>query len=256
LICRQKLSLKLHQISRPLAGHAGISDGTPGDPEHATGETEEKPAFQNANLTVWAEPVLPEGWTTSSESDTRPARRRRRSSPSLLQEQTARKNGRRSVSPAALKEGDNPSTREEKAELDWFARSFSPAKLTGSQASKWRSMVISDMFRSGDLYVSQPAKDRWLPSPAWNHVPLPECRAPPIAVSYLVVGPKVRGQFLPEEAKKQGVKPGPDFARITAREEVLLPDGTPVDLDRCFTPGAPAAVSPNRQRLFPPLKAD
>lgn len=177
---------------------------------------------------------------------------RRRRSSSASQHEGSRKNGRRSTSPHSKSavhtdangtSVDDPTAKQGAADLDWFARDFQPAQLFGAQAAKWRSMVISDMFRAGSLYVAQPQKDRWLPSPAWNTSPLPAYEVPPIAVSYLVVGPEVRGQFLPEEAKKQGVKPGPDFARLTKGEEVLLPDGTPVDLSKCFTPGALSSVS-------------
>ena len=127
--------------------------------------------------------------------------------------------------------------------MDWFGRGIRPAYLEGSQASRWRGMVVSDMFRGGRGYIPQPdPSGRHFFSPAWTHAPLPPYTSAPFATSYLVVGPAVRGQFLPKEAQAQGVKPGPDFAKLIAGQPIDLPDGKQLDLAKCFTAGAPAAV--------------
>lgn len=41
-------------------------------------------------------------------------------------------------------------------------------------------------------------------------------------MSYLIVGPKLRGKFLPEKARAAGVKPGKAFARLVAGERVWV----------------------------------
>ena len=247
----------------------------------------DEPAFQDGNITLWAQPVLPEGWETSS-SDATEAQKRRPRSTSRSRETPGGRKGRRSTSPISkaakvgaqdskasvlatesfsnylisepvLNNGKEaaPSTRKQperetadhrtsedkKADdLDWFSRDFEASELEASDAHAWRSMVIDDMFRGGRPYEPIPEGSPWIPSPAWKHTSLPAWRGPPQAVSYLVAGPTVRGQFLPDEAKKQGIKPGPDFARIAAREQLFRADGTPVDIDKCFTPGALTAV--------------
>jgi ribonuclease Z len=191
--------------------------------------------------------VLPE----SAQRATSEARSKR---PSSVDGSASRKNGRRSASPTSTSaavielsapDGDPALVQEEGEEpdLDWFGRGVRPAHLEGRHASEWRGMVVSDMFRGGRGYVPQPdPSGRHFYSPAWTHASLPPYTSAPFATSYLVVGPAVRGQFLPKEAQAQGVKPGPDFAKLIAGQLIDLPDGKQLDLARCFTAGAPAAV--------------
>lgn len=202
--------------------------------------------YEDANIRVWATSVLPE----SAQSATSGTGSKR---PSSSDGSASRKNGRRSASPmptsAAATEVPAPdggpalAQQEAEPELDWFGRGVRPAQLEGSHASRWRGMVVSDMFRGGRGYIPQPdPSGRHLYSPAWTHAPLPPYTSAPFAISYLVVGPAVRGQFLPKEAQAQGVKPGPDFAKLIAGQPIDLPDGKQLDLAKCFTAGAPAAV--------------
>ena len=112
-------------------------------------------------------------------------------------------------------------------------------------------MVIQDMFRGGGPARPQPTSDlgalshkpAWYSSPAYNYSSLPPPSTPaPFAVSYLVVGPAVRGRFKPDQAKAQGVTPGPDFARLTRGEAVTLANGKVIQPESCSDPGQPASV--------------
>ncbi|BGP57816.1 hypothetical protein JCM8202v2_005463 [Rhodotorula sphaerocarpa] len=108
--------------------------------------------------------------------------------------------------------------------------SFNPARLVGAEAAHWRSLVLRDMFR-GTLFEPAPPPQppaspsgRRIASPAYLPQPLPpfERRAAEQALSYLVVGPRLRGKFLPEKARAAGVKPGKAFARLVAGERVWV----------------------------------
>lgn len=106
-------------------------------------------------------------------------------------------------------------------------------------------MVLRDMFRGkafipdaelstlGTLtnpYLSSapPSNGRRTQSPAYLPMPLPppsekkDGKVEETVVSYLAIGPKLRGAFKPEEARKRGVKPGAAFARLTKGERVWV----------------------------------
>lgn len=79
-------------------------------------------------------------------------------------------------------------------------------------------------------------------TPAWD----PRRLSPPPSqtrdvVSYLCVGPKMRGKFQVEKAKRLGVKPGPDFGKLVQGESVFV-DGREVKHDDVVDVGEPASV--------------
>ncbi|GAA5984538.1 hypothetical protein JCM10908_003390 [Rhodotorula pacifica] len=108
--------------------------------------------------------------------------------------------------------------------------SFNPARLIGQEASQWRSLVLRDMFRGTHFEPAPPPQPpaspsgRRISSPAYLPQPLPpfERQRGPHALSYLVVGPRLRGKFLPEKARAAGVKPGKAFAKLVSGERVWV----------------------------------
>ncbi|GAA6036325.1 hypothetical protein JCM8097_001668 [Rhodosporidiobolus ruineniae] len=107
--------------------------------------------------------------------------------------------------------------------------SFNPSHLRGADASAWRSLVLHDMFR-GEAFAPRPAvtppspSGRRIPTPAYLPQPLPPFARDfsPSAASYLCIGPRKRGKFLPEKAKALGVKPGKAFSRLIAGGKVWV----------------------------------
>lgn len=150
--------------------------------------------------------------------------------------------------------------------LDTSAPNFNPAVLVGEQAKEWRRLVIADMFRGGlkpttpaysphlptsapipstdnnsaSASASAPASTarprvRYTPTPSYLPVSLPRLHPIPAktAISYLVVGPALRGEFLGAEAIKRGVRAGPNFAKLVRGERVwvpILPAAVPIDV--------------------------
>ncbi|GAA5875077.1 hypothetical protein JCM3774_003421 [Rhodotorula dairenensis] len=108
--------------------------------------------------------------------------------------------------------------------------SFNPARLVGQEASDWRSLVLRDMFRGTHFEPAPPPQPpaspsgRRIASPAYLPQPLPpfERLRGAQALSYLVVGPRLRGKFLPEKAREAGVKPGKAFAKLVNGERVWV----------------------------------
>lgn len=133
--------------------------------------------------------------------------------------------------------------------LDPSAPGFHPPALRGAHADEWRKLVIADMFR-GKAFLPATSSDsaaattptaaepdtprdtlalyrasRSAPTPSYLPLALPPPPFSPTrtAISYLGVGPTLRGKFLPEEAKKRGVRPGANFARLVKGERVWVP---------------------------------
>jgi ribonuclease Z len=120
-----------------------------------------------------------------------------------------------------------------------------------------RRLVIQDMFRGGTMpprsAEATPNSERRTRTPAWDHRRLVSVPYNPTAISYLVVGPKVRGKFLPGVAKQLGVKPGPDFGKLTSGQPVTNAEGVIIRPEQCMEAGSPASVS-HRTKLY--LKID
>lgn len=246
---RDKLSVRLHEFGRPVTPHSNPTDA---------------PIFEDSNVTVHAFNVVPDAPSSSTAAQDVAPRDRKRSlsrSPSP---------SRKRVAVPPLRDGpdaDNDSpgemipqtapTSKKPDELDWFAQGFRPYQLQGEQAKMWRRMVIQDMFRGGEKARPQPqpqsqpettsatstGRTTWYSSPAWNNSSLPSSPVPPMATSYLVTGPAVRGRFLKDKAKEQGVPEGPLFGLLSKGESVTLTDGTIVKPESCYEPGSPPTVS-------------
>ncbi|GAA5921129.1 hypothetical protein JCM1841_002430 [Sporobolomyces salmonicolor] len=236
---RDKLSLKI--TSPPSPASLLPTDSDP--------SALPSPIHADSNLVVYAFPLVPspespdasappgaaalspQADTLMEDPSSLPPLKRKRSS-------TSPSPPPRSKSPPAEpSEGPNP----DQPAFDPFSPSFNPRRLRGADADHWRKLVLKDMFR-GTAFdaTSSPSStpSATLPmavrrpgvhSPAYLPQPLPPLSPgfTPTALSYLVVGPKLRGRFLPEKAKELGVKPGPAFSRLIAGERVWVP-ATPV----------------------------
>jgi ribonuclease Z len=66
---------------------------------------------------------------------------------------------------------------------------------------------------------------------------LPPTKPAATSVSYIVKGHPQRGKFLPQVAKKLGVKPGPLFAQLTQGKSVTTDDGTVITPEQVMEPG-------------------
>jgi ribonuclease Z len=116
------------------------------------------------------------------------------------------------------------------------------SSLTGLAAEKWRYRVARSVF-SG----MQPT----LAAPRGQNIStkkLPTMHTVPSAISYIGIGPSIRGKFDPVKAKALGVKPGPDFGKLTKGENVLSKTGSVVSPETCMEPPLPPVV-----RRFLPL---
>ncbi|KAI7941094.1 hypothetical protein MJO28_013379 [Puccinia striiformis f. sp. tritici] len=72
------------------------------------------------------------------------------------------------------------------------------------------------------------------------HVPNEPINTDP--VPYLVLGPRLQGKFLPDKAKRLGVKPGPDFAKLVNGESVQVNEETIVMSEMCLEGGSAGPV--------------
>ncbi|GAA5867433.1 hypothetical protein JCM1840_002137 [Sporobolomyces johnsonii] len=239
---RDKLSLKI--TSPPSSASLPLADS---DPSASVSDDPAlpPPIHADSNLVVYAFPLVPSAESTDStalpaaaaispQADTPmddpsslPPLKRKRSS-------TSPSPPPRSKSPPA-EPSQSPSP--DQPAFDPSSPSFNPRRLRGADADHWRNLVLRDMFR-GTAFDS-PSSSSSTPSatpptavrrpgvqtPSYLPQPLPPL-APdftPTVLSYLVVGPKLRGRFLPEKAKELGVKPGKAFSRLIAGERVWVP---------------------------------
>lgn len=70
------------------------------------------------------------------------------------------------------------------------------------------------------------------PSASYLHaaLPPPSTKIEHTAISYLAVGPPLRGKFLPSEATKRGVKPGAAFSQLVAGQRVWVAKEVEVEI--------------------------
>ncbi|GAA6009767.1 hypothetical protein JCM10207_004185 [Rhodosporidiobolus poonsookiae] len=212
---REKLSLKITSLS-PATDVAASGHAMLPPPVHA-----------DANVTVHAFSLLPnEDFpppAAAPEDVSPPTNSPRSPSSSTL------KRKRSATSPAPPLRPKSPPAEPSRPHLDPSAPSFNPSLLRGDAAAEWRRLVLHDMFR-GEAFEPRPLNPpqspsgRRIPTPAYlpqSLPPLPSSYAP-AAASYLVIGPRKRGKFLPEKAKALGVRPGKAFSRLIAGGRVWV----------------------------------
>ncbi|KNF04056.1 hypothetical protein PSTG_02763 [Puccinia striiformis f. sp. tritici PST-78] len=79
--------------------------------------------------------------------------------------------------------------------------------------------IVDDMFRASG--AARPiGKKNTTPAYSYQRLQVPDEPINTDPVSYLVLGPRLRGKFLPDKAKRLGVKPGPDFAKLVNGESI------------------------------------
>lgn len=155
-----------------------------------------KPCFEDANLAVYAVPLLPEGVQApdcapfNTAADTTP-----------------------------------PSA--------WTEPSFNPRRLHGADADRWYANVIADAWcvRKDTGQASPSAKGATrsaarLPSPQLP--PAADGRQTPV-LSYICAGHAQRGKFDVQKASTLGIAPGPDFSRLSRGESVRIQRPAPWD---------------------------
>lgn len=176
------------------------------------------PIHVDNNLAVYAFPHVSSAPPSVTHSPLSPSLKRPRSSQSPPP-------ARRSKSPPGLASDNNSS--ELPRPTSYGSPYSNPEMLLGDEAIKWRNLVISDMFRGGG---KNEYRSRMVQSPAYLIAPLPPLATPaPLCISYLGVGPPIRGEFLAQVAKAKGVKAGPKFSllvkggRIWVSEAVYVP---------------------------------
>ncbi|BGP19471.1 hypothetical protein JCM10213_006291 [Rhodosporidiobolus nylandii] len=156
--------------------------------------------------------------------------------PAAATEPTAEQDGspslkrkRSSTSPSPPPRAKSPPGEPSQPGFAPSSSSFTPSRLTGDEAAAWRNLVLRDMFR-GEAFEPRPPPHQ-PPSPGGRrgHTPaylpasLPPMRdSTPSTLSYLVIGPRKRGKFLPEKAKALGVQPGKAFSKLIAGQRVWV----------------------------------
>ncbi|KAK4055371.1 hypothetical protein OIO90_003209 [Microbotryomycetes sp. JL221] len=203
--------------------------------------------FADNNITVHALPL------TATVNSTHPRSLKRKRS------QTSFSSSSPELSPN--NHSNSTPVSSSKVNKDMSSPSFRPRQLEGDAAAEWRTHVLSDMFRGTEFgklekptrlssssnlstrsssnetmgtelfaksqihrgrtpaYLLQP-----LP-PAFDHLENVTSRQT-TTVSYIVVGPTIRGKFQPQIAIDKGVKPGTAFKRLIAGERVWVPKST------------------------------
>ncbi|KAI5856283.1 beta-lactamase-like protein [Tricharina praecox] len=91
--------------------------------------------------------------------------------------------------------------------------------------------------RNPQLSTKLPPKGKTrAPWPASTVKTLPETTPNTVALSYLVRLHEQRGKFLPALARKLGVKPGPDFSKLTSGKSVTTAEGKVVNPEDVMEP--------------------
>ncbi|KAI5795903.1 beta-lactamase-like protein [Pyronema domesticum] len=105
---------------------------------------------------------------------------------------------------------------------------------------------VQEAVRSFQLSTKAPLKGKVrAPWPASTIVALPETTPNTVSLCYIVMLHPQRGKFLPKRAKELGVKPGPDFSKLSSGQSVVTADGntiTPEDVMEPTRPGTGIAV--------------
>ena len=106
-----------------------------------------------------------------------------------------------------------------------------------------------------------PVKMVRAPWPAAMVKSLPRSKPSSASLSYFVTFHPQRGRFLPQIAIKLGVKPGPDFRRLTEGQSITTAEGKLVTPEECMEPAKPGKVLlvldfPNKNYIDPLLSRE
>ncbi|PLW10452.1 hypothetical protein PCANC_23155 [Puccinia coronata f. sp. avenae] len=110
-------------------------------------------------------------------------------------------------------------------------------RVVVSEAQNSLPEIINDMFRASGTSRPHGGKNS-TPAYSYQKLQLPDKPLNTDPVSYLIIGPRLRGKFLPEKAKRLGVKPGPDFAKLVNGESIQVDAENLVTSDMCMEDGS------------------
>ncbi|GAA5863071.1 hypothetical protein JCM8547_002788 [Rhodosporidiobolus lusitaniae] len=215
---RDRLSLKVTSPASLLPAEASTSPSLPpaihSDANLSVHAFVLSPSDEPAPVEPMAVDATPAATNGSTAASTSPSLKRKRSA----------------NSPSPPPRSKSPPGESSHSSFDPSSPSFNSAHLRGEDASTWRNLVVRDMFRGEAFEPRPPARatspsGRRVSTPAYLPQSLPTLGRDftPTALSYLAIGPRKRGKFLPEKAKALGVKPGKAFSRLIAGGRVWIP---------------------------------
>ncbi|KAF8543218.1 beta-lactamase-like protein [Trichophaea hybrida] len=131
---------------------------------------------------------------------------------------------------ASVKEPDCKSKQEflGKAVNDMFCSSWTMNTMVDdlSESEILDGGEDAESERNPQLSTKLPPKGKTrAPWPASTIESLPDTSPNTVSLCYILHLHEQRGKFLPALAKKLGVKPGPDFSRLSRGESITTPDG-------------------------------
>lgn len=219
--------------------------------------TLDEPTWQDENVLVWAMPIAPSTFESSST------------------------NGTANSGPTTSSPEASPGSNGKKRSHDQFTSGDDDNIDQHLQNQQLRQKIVTSMFSSswsrdalfetpladvkmpGALFVRDPETKKLItyrgPKPGGEE-PLPDIKVfvrnpwpgalvenlPPVrdlgfkpAMSYIVQGYPQRGKFDPKKAMALKVPKGPSYSRLTAGHSVTLEDGTVVTPDMVLGPNKP-----------------
>lgn len=141
----------------------------------------------------------------------------------------------RKRSPELVKMSSDSSRKRTK--LEEVNLELSAGVQSNSEPQHTLAEIIDDMFRASGATRLPGGKTR-TPAYSYERLQVPDEPFNTDPVSYLVIGPRLRGKFLPEKAKRLGVKPGPDFAKLVNGESIQVNPENLVTSDMCVEGGS------------------
>lgn len=145
----------------------------------------------------------------------------------------------RKRSPELVKMSSDSSRKRTK--LEEVNLELSAGVQSNSEPQHTLAEIIDDMFRASGATRLPGGKTR-TPAYSYERLQVPDEPFNTDPVSYLVIGPRLRGKFLPEKAKRLGVKPGPDFAKLVNGESIQVNPENLVTSDMCVEGGSAGSV--------------
>lgn len=137
--------------------------------------------------------------------------------------------------------GESKPTREEvlKSVLgDMFNSTWTmDSVIPENEILSFGDAIIPDLPNPG-----APVRMVRAPWPATMVKSLPRSKPSSASLSYIVTLHPQRGRFLPQIATKLGVKPGPDFRRLTEGQSITTAEGKLVTPEECMEPAKPGKV--------------
>ncbi|KDQ10344.1 hypothetical protein BOTBODRAFT_115899 [Botryobasidium botryosum FD-172 SS1] len=163
-----------------------------------------EPLYSDVNMKVFATPILPEDWTPSASNT---LKRKRPHSPGSPRSRSSSLDS-------------NEYLKKIIDIMYWVKPEDTPPASTGSPPLNPR------------LFPGAPSVNRRLPFAS----------PPPVAMSYLGVGPAIRGKFDAAKALSLGVPNGPVRKKLINGESITTDDGKLVTPDMCIGPSSPPAA--------------